>query len=310
MPDLPSPTAARTPTEHVYLHGSLRLHYETAGSPEGMPVVLLHGLGCNLGLMKGCMEPVFARREREWGQGAAGQTGPAASGYRRVYVDLPGMGASNAPLGLASSDAVLDELVGFVRSVAGGRRFLVAGQSYGGYLARGLAAEFAEQVAGILLICPLVTGNAAALQVPKEAAYRLVDHAYVDDLPPEQRASFMRNAVVADGATHRRFLAELAPGFAQADLLFVDALHGSLAFGPQRRERVAAHVPACPALVVTGRQDGGVGYADAREQLSGWPRATFAVLDVAGHNLQIELPALFEALACDWLARVEEDPVG
>lgn len=301
--DQPSPNS---PTIRTFLHGPLRLHYETAGAPEGTPVVLLHGLGCNLGLMKGCMEPVFAQWGRE--RDTAGQPGPAAPGYRRIYVDLPGMGASNAPLELASSDAVLDELVGFVRNVVGGRRFLVAGQSYGGYLARGLAAEFTGQVAGILLVCPLVdarTGGTA-----ETPAYRSVDHTYVDGLPPEQRASFMRNAVVADAATHRRFLAELAPGFAQADLPFVEALHGSLAFGPQRCERVAAHVPACPALVVTGRQDGVVGYADAREQLSDWPRATFTVLDVAGHNLQIERPALFEALVRDWLVRVEEGLAG
>ena len=36
------------------------------------------------------------------------------------------------------------------------------------------------------------------------------------------------------------------------------------------------------------------------------PRATFAVLDRAGHNVQIEQQAVFEALVHEWLDRVDE----
>ncbi len=286
MPAVPVP-AARPRT---YLHGSLRLHYETAGS-QGTPVVLLHGMGCNLGLMQGCMEPAFA----------AAKDG---TGWQRLYIDLPGMGASNAPLELASSDAVLGELAGFVRAVVGERRFALAGQSYGGYLARGLAALFGDQVAGILLLCPLV--EVPARPLPSGRTYRSVDRAYVDALPDGQRASFMCNAVVADEATHRRFLAELAPGYAQADLPFVETLRKELAFGPENLRRIASNAPACPALVVCGLQDATVGFDAAFDLARSWPRATFALLDGAGHNLQIERPAAFEALVCDWLARVEE----
>ncbi|CAM02087.1 hypothetical protein SACE_2808 [Saccharopolyspora erythraea NRRL 2338] len=35
-----------------------------------------------------------------------------------------------------------------------------------------------------------------------------------------------------------------------------------------------------------------------------YPRASFAVLDVAGHNLPIEQPELFGALVLEWLDRV------
>ena len=35
------------------------------------------------------------------------------------------------------------------------------------------------------------------------------------------------------------------------------------------------------------------------------PRATYAVLDFAGHNLQIEQPALFNSLVENWLERLE-----
>jgi hypothetical protein len=61
-----------------------------------------------------------------------------------------------------------------------------------------------------------------------------------------------------------------------------------------------------PALILTGRQDNVTGYAEQHALLPHYTRATFAVLDVAGHNLHIEQPILFEALVEEWLERVRE----
>lgn len=61
-----------------------------------------------------------------------------------------------------------------------------------------------------------------------------------------------------------------------------------------------------PTLILTGRQDSSVGYLDQFVPLPHYPRASFAVLDTAGHNLQFEQPELFEALMGDWLDRVGE----
>ena len=61
-----------------------------------------------------------------------------------------------------------------------------------------------------------------------------------------------------------------------------------------------------PTLVITGRQDHIVGYVNAWEILEDYPRATFAVLDRAGHILPVGQQKLFAALVDDWLARVEE----
>jgi len=61
-----------------------------------------------------------------------------------------------------------------------------------------------------------------------------------------------------------------------------------------------------PVLIVTGRQDMSVGYLDAWKMLAQFPRATFAVLDRAGHYLPTEQNELLHALAIEWLQRVEE----
>lgn len=59
------------------------------------------------------------------------------------------------------------------------------------------------------------------------------------------------------------------------------------------------------ALLLLGRQDSAVGYRDAWKIIENYPRATFAILDTAGHILQIEQEELFNALTNDWLDRVE-----
>ena len=59
-----------------------------------------------------------------------------------------------------------------------------------------------------------------------------------------------------------------------------------------------------PCLFINGRQDGMAGYDDAYGILEGYPRASFAILDRAGHSVAWEQPELFLALARNWLDRV------
>ena len=61
-----------------------------------------------------------------------------------------------------------------------------------------------------------------------------------------------------------------------------------------------------PALFLLGRQDADVGYKDAWKLLDNFPRATFAVLDRAGHFVSMEQERLFGHLVTEWLDRVEE----
>jgi pimeloyl-ACP methyl ester carboxylesterase len=61
-----------------------------------------------------------------------------------------------------------------------------------------------------------------------------------------------------------------------------------------------------PTLIVTARQDNLCGYRNAWDLLDNYPRATFAVLDRAGHFVNIEQDALCQALMREWLDRVEE----
>jgi pimeloyl-ACP methyl ester carboxylesterase len=108
-------------------------------------------------------------------------------------------------------------------------------------------------------------------------------------------------AVLATSQTLQRYLNEIRPGVMMADRGGLDRI--------QRRWPLSVdpdNGPAYlrPTLVLTGRQDDIVGYVDQFGLLDRFPRATYAVLDLAGHNLQIKRPALFDALMHDWLDRV------
>lgn len=56
-------------------------------------------------------------------------------------------------------------------------------------------------------------------------------------------------------------------------------------------------------MVVTGRDDRIVGYADQFNVLASYPLATYVALSSAGHYLPLEQPEAFWSLVRDWLAR-------
>ena len=265
----------------------LPIYYETYGS--GRPIVMLHGYYPDHRLMTGCMEPIFAQRP----------------GWLRLYPDLPGMGRTPAREWIAGTDQMLEVVLGFIDQVLPGGRFAVAGESYGGYLARGIVGRRPEQVTGLFLLCPLIVPDAGRRRLPPRVTL-VSDPELMASLPPADAAEFDDVAVVQTAAHWARFCDEVLPGLRLADSPFLERLRAN-AYGftfdadtlPQPFER--------PGLIVAGRQDVSVGYRDAWDILEKYPRTTFAVLDKAGHDLQIEQAGVFDALVDEWLDRMEAE---
>ncbi|GIM92243.1 alpha/beta fold hydrolase [Paractinoplanes toevensis] len=250
----------------------------------GTPVLAVHGWTADHRLMLGCLEPVFADRP----------------GYRRLYPDLPGMGASRADESIASSDDVLSAVSAFVDERIGDSPFLLVGESYGGYLSRALARDRPGQVLGLALICPIGTRVHRSERTLPEPSVLRPDPAVVAGLDARTAAEFADVAVVQTPETARRFRDEIMTGLDVADHAVLDRVEQRWALS---RSPEAGEPFTRPTLILTGRQDQVVGYADQFALLPHYPRATFAILDVAGHNLQIEQPALFTALMGEWLDR-------
>ena len=91
-----------------------------------------------------------------------------------------------------------------------------------------------------------------------------------------------------------------------ADLEFLGGIQSDVAkYGLSVEPRARLEVPT---LIVTGRQDTMTGYADAWSLLADYPRATYAVLDRADHDLPVDDQGLYQALVIDWITRMEKHP--
>jgi pimeloyl-ACP methyl ester carboxylesterase len=199
-----------------------------------------------------------------------------------------------------STDVVLDVVAEAIDALVPGRYALV-GQSYGGYLARGLLARSPDRVTGMALVCPMLVADHADRDVPEHSVIA-ADPDLTSRLDPG--SEFLEIAVVQTEATFRRTQEEVVVGLEVADDDALERIRGGWA-GAFPREPEGTRY-AGPTLVLTGRQDSSTGYRDAWPLLEHYPRATFAVLDRAGHNAHIEQPVLFRALVDEWLDRVEE----
>jgi len=262
------------------------VHYSQHGT--GTPVLALHGGNVDHREIRGALEPVFAERP----------------GYRRIYPDLPGMGRTPAPETIDSTDAVLDTLLGLVDDVIGEEAFLVVGHSYGGYLARAIANRRPGQVAGLALICSLAGEQVRGDERPEHVVLRAADGLDLDGtLEPAMAAEFRNYLVVQTPETLRRFQETVAPGVALADQAALERI-----FARWQLRTAPEQAPAYtnPTLILAGRQDATVGYAGSWRLLEHYPRATFAVLDRAGHGLPHEQVGLVTALMAEWLDRVSE----
>lgn len=179
--------------------------------------------------------------------------------------------------------------------------YAVCGESFGGYLARGLAAADPERVEGLALVAPMVVAEHAERDVPGHRVLHR-DEAFMASVGGGG-AEFDEIAVVQDAVTWQRTQDEVVTGLDVADAAALDRIRRAwTGTFPLDGDRPFDR----PALFVTGRQDSSTGYRDLWQVFERYPRATFAVLDRAGHNVQIEQQAVFEAMVHEWLDRVDE----
>ena len=262
----------------------LTVHYEEKG--EGRALLCLHGLPLDHRHMMSALEPAFRGRK----------------GWRRLYPDLPGMGKTQAPESLACQDDVLQVLVEFVDRVLPGERFSVAGLSYGGLLAQGLVHRLGERLDGLLLVVP----SMGPKETRRLAPWRLIHQESFDakGVPAETLEGFRTMAVVQTQQVLDGWKETIIPAERVADVTFLERLRKRPAFSFDHK---ALSKPfEKPTLFLLGRQDNVCGYVDAWDVIERYPRATFAVLDRAGHCLDAEQPDLAKALVREWLDRVEE----
>ncbi len=286
--------------------------YEEHG--EGLPLLAIHGYYPDRRLMTGCLEGLFdgaGRTALPPGASYGRPSGGLSSGsFRRIYPDLPFMGASSDPEWVVDSDRMLDVVAAFAEKLIPEGPFLLMGESYGGYLARGLVRLFGDRIAGLCLLCPMIVAQGSERDVPPLVAmYEEAD--YRGGRDPGDIEAFESVAVVRDRYCLDRSLVEVIPGVRAARAEALEALRErGYAFSFDGLGGGAEGKPFDvefdgPTLFLLARQDASVGWRDAFRLADSYPRGTYAVIDGAGHNLQIEQAGLFSCHVGAWLAACE-----
>lgn len=264
----------------------IAINYEVRG--EGAPLVLIHGWSADHRYMAADLEPIFASHP----------------GWQRIYLDLPGHGLTPAPQWLSTQAQMVDIVHGFIDAVVPDGKLAVAGSSYGGYLALALVRTMPQRLHGAALLIPDVP-RADGSRDTATAVTLFPDLSVFNDLEPSE------DWIPASLIAHERRMLEAIrtddiPAYQAADYDFLgrlerNYLHAGVAGTPGQ--------PFCgPSLILTGRQDSTVGYRSAFGLLDELPRATYAVVDLAGHHLgRVERPDVFRPLVDDWLDRMERE---
>jgi len=265
---------------------NITVDYEERG--EGVPIIMLHGFSADKLMLKSCMEPIFKNK----------------SGFRRIYLDLPGMGKTPGERWIDTTDKMLQVVLDFIDNIIPNERFLIVGESYGGYLARGIISKKMDDVDGLLLICPVIIATHSKRTVDKKVVlYK--DEEFLSELTKEEKESFQSMHVVLNKENWERYNKEIYHSVKSADANFLRYLMMKgydFSYDVDKLERPFEK----PTTFIMGYQDGVVGFKDALRILDNFKRASFIVLDRAGHNVQIEQVKLFNEIVVEWIDRVNE----
>jgi pimeloyl-ACP methyl ester carboxylesterase len=253
---------------------------------DGTPIVLLHGFPVDHHSLLS-LDPVIER----------------SGGWRRLYPDLPGMGRT--PIGkVASADDVVQAVENEIDARLGNSRFALLGNSFGGLLARAIAHRRRDRILGLATIAGVFIADRERRHLPGRVVLREDPEAVAAAAAEGAVEDYVEIAVVQSVDNARGFLDGIWPGLRVADYEGITGIaeHYELGHRPEESDPFTE-----PTLFITGRQDDAVGYRDAWAVLEHYPRATFAVLDAAGHNTQVDQPDVTSVLVAEWLARVRDE---
>lgn len=248
----------------------IELDYEMFG--EGTTILFLHGNALDKLSMQHSYEPIF-------------QT---ISGYRRIYIDLPGMGGSTSSLSINSTDDMLDILLAFIQQVAGNEDILLFGHSYGGYLSLGIMNKLQHRVKGAYLTCPVVIGKFDQRRVEQQIP--IIEEEILTDTSTGEYQDYLSMNIRINSKTWELYQQLILPAVRRADHDFMDRIQreGQQYYRYALEEQLSLHDDTV-LHVLLGKMDNVVGYQDQIDFFTKYPHSTTTILGNSGHNLFIDI---------------------
>lgn len=244
------------------------INYEVIGS--GKPIFIFGGFANDMRTMKSCMEPQFEKIE----------------GWKRIYAEHIGVGDTIIGDNIKTPEDVLMVMNDFVNEIAGGEKFALSGYSFGGYISRYILNRNHNNILGMMLLNPLINTDMRVCDVDREVKEINIRDVEVANRIKERMVNEIRASMIK---TNFEFLNMMQEKVGELDIeleTFEGSFHN-------------------PVLIITGRQDNTVGYRDAFKKLDKYPRASYCVLDMSGHESQISQEKIFNVMVEEWLIRMK-----
>ena len=265
---------------------NITVHYEIYG--EGKPLIFLPGWGLNTRVMAHEMESVLQQRK----------------GWQRIYIDPPGHGKTPGKDWITNQDKMLEVVLAAIDKLTAGQNYCLMGHSLGAYLARGVIFHRAKFVDGIAMLVPIILAEDKRRTVPPHAVLIKDPTVYAELTPMEKDIFDMSVLHTRKWLDNIRNSPEI-PDDENGDFEFLGQIRNKPENYAFSFDVDATEPFPRPALIIAGRQDAVAGYRDAWSILENYPRASFVVLDRAGHPME-ESAGLIHVLINEWLDRVEE----
>ncbi|WP_375203422.1 alpha/beta fold hydrolase [Hyphococcus sp.] len=267
----------------------LRVHYRDQGNKAGVPIVLLHGNSASLHTW----EPLVHRLGDE---------------YRMITLTLPGHGLTGPNANHDYSAKGMHEALELVLTATGVERFVLGGNSMGGWLSWRYALDNPDKVDALLLLdasgMPLREGEKAP---PLNLAFRLLSHPagrfllrqYTPRMALEKslRETVSIEDFIDDAMVDRYWELYRLPGNREA---------AGKRFMVDREPHFADRVGeiAAPTLIIWGEEDRLIYVTAATTFDERMPNADVIIYDGVGHIPMEETPDMTAADINAFLDRV------
>jgi pimeloyl-ACP methyl ester carboxylesterase len=281
--ELDATTRAAAPGQFVALdHG--QVHYRLDGPASGEPVVLVHGFSVPSYVFDGTREAL------------------AAAGFRVLSFDLYGRGYSDRPDVVYDRDLFADQIDELMTRLEIPRADIVA-LSMGGAVAGRFTARHPERVQRLVLVAPLTQAQDISVLATPVLGEWVFDAYWLPKLRDSQLDDFKHPERFPNWTS--RFAEQMQyRGFGRALL----STGRNLVTTPSLPDFAVVGRSDLPVLLVWGREDHTVPFADSAAVMRAIPKARLFAVDGAGHLPHLEAPQVVNPAIIDFLRGTPASP--
>ena len=272
---VPGMSQGKTLTLDMGRDNQATIFYESHG--EGFPVIILHRASA------GYLEPVFSTRH----------------GFRRIYMDPPGIGNSGSESWIKTADECYEVIDQAIRHILPTGPFAIGGFSYFGYMARAVSEAHPSRVNGLLMMCPVVQPDYTRRSLPDHIR-TYTDSVFYKSLSPEEQERI--DGLVIKNAASYQAITQYRDTTVTMDRGFWDRI--------KQNNYAISHLSHsrgmdAPVLLLLGLQDNVVGYKDALSIIERYPSISVVLADYASHAFPYEQYSLLREHVNLWLDRIQ-----